>query len=222
MQTCSKCGNIIKKSFNVSYNKSKSSESSHNVSGSLDSKEKTTTTQKTSKGVVKKRRDSLQLYEDLQIEISTSQDKFIKRLDLTHLEQQALNDLLLKRWKTTNTTPLSIYSFLPRLSDKGKYIINNDKVLLLESLNYPYKIKEKLSLTKDQFITDALDISPDLFNIISKKIRYLSCNDFYLLFIKELIICELKSDSLIQSNKKAQSYLYTIYIDWYQSGNIIK
>lgn len=215
MNLCCKCGNVITKSFNLSYNKSKSSESS-NVSSSLDSKEKSS---KKTKNI---KRDSLKLFEEIQKNILYDQNVFIKKLDLSIDEQQNLNNLLAQRWKTDNITPLSIFSFLPYIFTKSGYVINNDKALLLQTLKYPYKIKETLSLSRDQFSIETLNISHDLYDQLSKKIRYLVSFKFHLLYIKELIICDIKQDGIMVSNKKAQSFIYTIYIDWFQSNIIEK
>lgn len=214
--SCSKCGHILNKSFNLSYNRSKSSESS-NVSGSIETNKDKSSKKKPVK------RDSLKLFEEIQTMVLNDQNVFIKRLELSIDEQQSLNDLLTQRWKTDNTTPLPIFSFLPY--QKTEYIINNDKELLLQSLKYPYKINEPVALSKDQFSIETLSISTELYNRVSKKIKFLTSFNFHLLYIKELLICDIKQEGFLGSHlstKKAQSYIYTIYIDWFQSTIIEK
>lgn len=211
--TCSNCGKTIKKQFLIPYKKS----GSNSTSGS------TLTSEKSIEKDKKKKKNNINTLDIHSVEkniIDKDQHKFILNMELSKKDEQRLNNLFTEKWKTTDTLPLIISSFLISFQNPNDYKIIMDREIFIDTLKL--KIKESKSISKDQMIITLMNISDkSLFLKISKEIRYIESLGFHILYRKDKVIGEFKSDNkFYPSTQKAKSFLYTIYIDWYQSKYI--
>lgn len=196
--------------FIISDKISTESNSKSKETGSFDGKHSHSRESK----LIKKKDKSIEEISNIKKSIMVDQKIFIKSMNLDHLNQKNINEILIHCFQYKQHVPKDLICFE---FDKSSKKINEIKdKLSYFNLFESVKIKKK-SISIDQFTLLFLDY-PLIYEEYAKIFRYLTFGrKLHIIIQQENIKLILKKDQFFEKTKITKKTFFTIYVDFYQS-----